>query len=457
MLKRHLRNWGFIFVLVLGTAPSWAKPPALVVILVGDQVRADYLERFHDELGSDGLRLFRNQGTYFTEAAMDHAVTKTSPGHTLIGSGLSPAQSGIVDNSWYDTTSGKMVSAVEIVPGGPRTKLRWFMGTSLAQRVHKAYPHSRVIGVSLKDRGALLLGGPDQDDAYWQDMHTKKWISYQNPSPGWLTTFNQTSSPFEEKSPVSDTMIEALAETAATNWNLGHNASGEPDVLTVSFSAVDLVGHEKGPDSPEVKATFLNLDHMVAKLVKDLNAQVGPSIVWVFSSDHGVTPIPELSQAKGLKAGRVRLTKDTLAHPEGVEAVSAPFIYLKDTSQLEAVRAEVKKMEGVAAVYSESEVRAGKAPSSILKTFYLPAPGASKRCGDLMVVLKPLYIFSEGSTGTTHGQPTPDDQRVPLAFYGVGIPTRVISRPVSPAVVTPTLMKLMDIPAPDLSAPAVSF
>lgn len=144
-------------------AGGQARTPKLVVILVGDQVRADYLERFHQEMAPDGLRRFRDQGAYYLNARVDHAVTKTSPGHVLVGSGIYAAQSGIVSNEWYDRASSRTVSPAEIIPGGMHVRLRWFTGTSFAQRLHKAHPKSRMVSVSLKDRGALLLGGPDQE------------------------------------------------------------------------------------------------------------------------------------------------------------------------------------------------------------------------------------------------------------------------------------------------------
>jgi len=494
------------------------SPPKLIVIVVGDQIRADYLERYHDALEPGGLRRFRDQGMYFTHALMDHAVTKTSPGHVLIGSGVSPAQSGIVGNDWYDASLGHAVSAAELVPGGRRVQLRWFVGSSLAQRIHASRPQSRVISLSLKDRGALLLTGPDQDGAYWWDSDKQDFVNYSSIPPPWLVQFNRQIRSFARQhkkwnaltgvtskqardfaetakltkghikdrwglgrkfphpvpsikalmnSPFSDDIVEQLAETAVREWHLGQNPSGDPDVLTVSFSAVDLVGHEYGPDSREVMDAFLRLDRAVGKLIRSLEQQVGPDIIWVFSSDHGVTSFPEVSRARGLPAGRVRFNKAAIS-PEGlVEAVSPPFIYMneavlrgqpqKRAQAVAQVRDGLQRMEGVDKVYTVIDVEGRQAPRVILRSFYLPKAGEVKRCGDLMVILKPYYIFSEDDYGTTHGQPTPDDQRVPLGFYGSGIKRSLHEEPVSPAMVAPTLLKLLDIPASDLAAPAAIF
>ena len=490
--------------LVIYASPLRASPPRLIVIVVGDQVRADYMERYHDDLAPDGLRRFRDEGVYFSQAARDDAVEKTSPGHVLIGSGLYARQSGIVNNDWYDSVSSRSVSAAEIIPGGRRTQLRWFTGKSFARRLHVARPQSRVVSISLKDRGALLLTGPDQDEAYWWDHDQQGYRAYGD-TPAWLQDFNRhqaayvlahdrweplvpvygdkaaafaataalladhvkpgddigKSFPHDVRSlnalmdtPYSDELSEKLAEKAVTQWQLGKNAK-RVDVLTVSFSAVDLVGHQFGPDSQEVMDAFLRLDKDVANLMHFVDHEVGKSVVWVFSSDHGVTPFPEIPLSKGFKAGRVPFNKAALPHSEWIMATATPFIYLEENHKgdLGPLQEELRKMEGVQAIYSSKEIIAGRAPQEVQRSFYPSKPGEPFRSGDLWVVLKPNYIFADGPYGTTHGQPTADDQRVPLGFYGAGIGRALREDAVSPAAVAPTLLHLLNIPAPDLSKP----
>jgi len=491
-------------VLCVCAGPLHAASPKLIVILVGDQVRADYLERYHDDLAPDGLRRFRDEGTYFAQAARNDAVEKTSPGHTLIGSGLYARQSGIVNNDWYDVVSSRSVSAAEIVPGGQRTQLRWFMGKSFAERVHAASPQSRVVSISLKDRGALLLTGPDQDEAYWWDHDQQAYRAYGK-TPLWLQDFNGHQAEYVRahdhweplvpvhgdradafaataailmdhikpehdlgksfphpirsldalmSTPFSDDLSEQLAEKAVIQWKLGNNPNGV-DVLTVSFSAVDLVGHQFGPDSQEIMDAFLRLDKNVASLMHFVDYEVGQNVVWVFSSDHGVTAFPEIPLSKGLKAGRVPFTKTALPHGDWMTATAAPFIYLDEKHKGDAgqLKGDLQKIKGVQAVYISTEIIAGQAPKEIERSFYRPKPGESPRSGDLWVVLKPRYIFADSPYGTTHGQPTADDQRVPLGFYGAGIGRTLREEAVSPAVVAPTLLHRLNIPAPDLEKP----
>jgi hypothetical protein len=467
----------FIVACIGGVPSAYPEPissPRLIVILVGDQVRADYLEKYKEDLVPGGLRRFLDKGSYFTEAAMDHAVTKTGPGHILIGSGLSPSQSGVVGNGWYDPLLQREVYAAEPLTGERRVKLRWFNGPSFAQRLHTAYPRSRVISLSYKDRGALLLTGPDQDEAYWWDESKNAFVTYTTQQPRWLKQFNTsldarfTSEDAEtHQDAFDDRILEELVELVAKEWNLGKNLQEHPDVLTVSFSAVDLIGHEYGPDSPQMKEAFLNLDRSIKKLMVFLEKQVGPRILWVFTADHGVTPIPEASQDKGMPAGRVNLDKAALPNGDLIESIYPPFIYI-DSKALrrrgmsrDQAAARLQKslmdIEGVAEAYTEKELASGKIPSAIKQSYYPPKSGEGRRCGDLMVVLRPFYIFSQHKEGTNHGQPTLDDQRVPLGFYGWGVRSHVSNHPISPGVITPTLLKSLGLRDPALLPPADIF
>ena len=484
-----------------------ATDPKLVVIIVGDQIRADYLEKYRSYLSPDGLRRFLEHGAYFKNAFHDDAVTKTSPGHVLIGSGLYPKDSGIIGNEWFDAASGKTVSPSETIPGGDRVQLKWFVGRSFAERLHQKKPHSRIVSVSLKDRAALLLTGPDQDDAYWWDRKDEEFVGYK-PTPAWLKQFNGTIETFVAQNflwdpaftpsrelahamekqalltqghirdnahlglafphpiksvealmltPLSDNVVEQVAEKAVREWTLGHNSANEPDVLTVSFSAVDIVGHEFGPDSQEVMDAFLNLDQSVAKLMRFIDRSVGTDVVWVFSSDHGMTSFPEVSKGNGLEAGRVHLDSTTFASSGLVRAVSLPYVYVEKAAAIATVKDALLRIVGVQNVYSEQDIRQGRAPAAVAKSFYVPKKG-DKRSGDLFVVLKPHYIFSEeDNCGSTHGQPTDDDQRVPLGFYGPQISAKTYDAPTSVAIVAPTLLKQLGISTTDLAAPADIF
>lgn len=423
-----------IIGLLLLTNVLLAEPPKLVVMIVGDQVRADYLERFRDQLLPHGLRRFRENGVYFTQARIDHAQTVTAPGHVLFGSGLSPSQSGIVGNQWYDRKLQKRVLGIDP---------QYFQGTSLAHRWHQYWPQGRVVSVSFKDRGSLLFGGPGQNEVYWWEKEAGGFRT-QSQSPSWLTDFNKTQGAEKKRNyktaPEADRWVAALALDIFKRHSLGQGSS--PDLLTISFSALDLVGHRYGPDHPRTHEAFLNLDRSIALLIETVEKELGNNVLWVFSSDHGVTPSPPLSK-------RMSFRVKNLPSPEVIESASAPFIYLKEPNEETAAALKQKLLEKseVSAVWTRWEIERGSVPPEI-RSGYWP-----ERSGDLWVVLKPGHIFSDHLSGTTHGQPTDDDARVPLAFYGNGLFAQERSDVLSPGVAVPTILQRFGKTTRDLRAP----
>lgn len=518
MWKRFQRLL-FLFFGLAASAPSAEARPRLVVYVVGDQWRADYTDLFQRYLSDGGFRKLITEGTYFSDCAFDHAHTATGPGHVLIGSGLYGSESGIPANRWWDREQNKVVSCADRVTFSSDTgvRLRWMIGPSLAQQIKRAYPHSRLIGLALKDRGALLIAGSGLEEAYWVNSETGKIVTATGRRPPWLMRFQARLGEWLESHPVwtllpdvppqayealtfqppqalrrvadhdglgitfphpiaslkaltatpfGNDLLELLAEETVRAWRLGENETGEPDVLTVSFSATDLIGHSFGPDSPEVMDAFLRLDRTLARLMGFLEGRLGKDrILWVVTSDHGITSFPEVSRARGLEAGRVvledgrsgrtRKMRDLPAPRFALERAAAqhlgytlpedgtmddalirtflaPTFYLNDAKlaqegiprekALAFLKNQLKMIPGVQAAYGADEISIS--PQNIRRSFF------SGRSGDLYVVLKPRYVLSR--FGTDHGQPHPDDARVPLFFYGRGIAARHHHEPVSP-------------------------
>src|SRR4051812_35056132 len=180
-------------------APQGTPRPRLVVVVVVDQMRADYLDRFAP-LFHGGFARFIHDGTVFTEARHDHSGTETSPGHATLSTGTFPSHSGIIANNWYDRTEARVVYSVDdssVTIGGHPRELgrspRRLLTDALGDWVKRASPRSKVISVAIKDRAAILMGGHHPDAAYWyypSDGTFQSSSYYMKQNPAWVDSFN---------------------------------------------------------------------------------------------------------------------------------------------------------------------------------------------------------------------------------------------------------------------------
>jgi hypothetical protein len=347
--------------------------PSLVVVLTIDQFRGDYLERFRGHFVPGGFRLLLEQGANFTDCRYRHAVTKTACGHAVVLTGVHANEHGIVNNAWTDRETLKRGNCVEdtgaqligrpesrggvklpdtAVGASPRRLLASTVGDELKLR----RPESKVIGISSKDRSAILLSGKLADAAYWMDKGTiVSSTHYMKELPEWVRAFNAmgrvesyfgktwerllpaaaydqlqgpdnmpgefgdygmgqtfprvvnggsgqiTSAYYEafEGAPFKNEVLLAFARGVVENENLGRR--GVTDLLCLSFSTNDVVGHNYGPDSHEVMDITLRTDRMLAEFLTFLDQRVGLNkCTIVFTADHGIAPLPE--RVKGLNA-----------------------------------------------------------------------------------------------------------------------------------------------------------
>ncbi|PYV69868.1 MAG: hypothetical protein DMG96_32970 [Acidobacteria bacterium] len=335
-----LAGWLFGFVLSLQAQLH----PKLIVVVVVDQMRADYLDRFASyEHG--GLHFLATQGANFLNANFEHLPTETCPGHAVLLSGRNPVHTGIVANDWYDRDTGKMMYCVEdansvvIGDSGAAVSPRNFLGENFSDWLQTSYPGARVFSISLKDRAAILLGGHHPQSVLWFSHETGRFITsryYADRLPGWVEEFNSKRVPdsYASKewtpvmgdsspayhtrevagrfphvmpskagrelydrvygSPFGDEVLGAFAESAATANQLGENPRDAPDLLAIGFSSNDAVGHAYGPDGPEMADEQIRLDRTLGHLVESLSARLGKeNVLWVLSADHGAEPTPE--------------------------------------------------------------------------------------------------------------------------------------------------------------------
>lgn len=338
-----------------------ADRPKLVVGVVIDQMRYEYLTRFWDKFGDGGFKRLVNQGHLFTNAHYNYFPTYTGPGHASIYTGTTPATHGIVGNEWYSRKIDQDLYCVadpnvRMVGGSGkagRRSPRNLLSTTITDEVKKAVAGSKVYGISIKDRASILPAGHLADGAFWYNYDTGNFITstwYMQRIPAWLKTFNDKNWPqqFSQKvwksllpiqeytesnidnsryeaafkgesgpvfphsmggslsriitSPYGNTLIAKLAKATVKGAGLG--VDQQTDFLTVSFSSTDYVGHRFGPRSIEVADTYLRLDKTLAGLLTFLDQQVGKGNYLLFlTADHGAVQVPASLMDRNLPGG----------------------------------------------------------------------------------------------------------------------------------------------------------
>jgi arylsulfatase A-like enzyme len=339
-------------------ASAYDAHPRLVIILVVDQFRADYLDRYRADFKGRGFRLFLDHGAYFEDCYYDYANTKTAPGHATLGTGAYTDGHGISSNEWWDLARNKQrpVSSVEddryrlvgeVHPsktGGasPFNLRASTVGDSLRLAT---LGQARVFGVSLKDRAAILPAGYSANGAYWIDPVSGSFITssyYMDALPDWATTFNSgdriAQAQQEAGVPSTQPFYEAVGSTPAANaYELdfaralitGEQLGNHPvtDLLVVSLSANDIVGHQWGPDSPQSRQMVDTLDQQLDGFFTwlDKNIPGGLANTWIaLSADHGVAPVPAQALALGMPAATIDMAKFTAGVNDAMNAKFSP-------------------------------------------------------------------------------------------------------------------------------------
>lgn len=568
-----------------------ANRPKLVVAIVVDQFRYDYLIRFRSDYTAGFVRLL-TKGAVFTDASYIHSATVTAAGHSTFLSGATPSVSGIIGNSWYDRVLARTVQSVsdpdvKVVgrppagasgrsggsgaqgPGGALTAIasppagadgpgsggrggggrgpgragatgasgasgasgrpalptlgsspRALLVSTVGDELKMRFPGSHVVGVSIKDRAAILPAGHMADGAYWFVDNIKRWVTstyYRDQLPPWVVDLNAqiekrdltggwyplgaapgSVKPFcifypgppepevpedepkpepvphdprscgnIESTPVGNELIEEFAEKVIAADNLGgHDTT---DILAVSFSSNDYVGHAVGPDAPEVRDISIRTDRLLGKLMDYVDSRVGAgNVLYILTADHGVAPVPEVNQKRNMPGGRL-LTK-TLAQKataalsqrygdgqwliSGTEYLNLALIDSRHLNRAEVERAAADAIQvqpHIARVYTRSELQSGSVTGDpIGRAFTLDF--FAQRSGDLFVLPEPYWIFSTSTTETTHGTPYWYDAHVPLIFMGSGIKIGTYPENVVINDVAPTLSELLGVETPSGSS-----
>jgi predicted AlkP superfamily pyrophosphatase or phosphodiesterase len=482
--------------------------PKLIVAVVVDQFRYEYLSRFRNSYTS-GFKKILTEGAVFEDAHHIHFPTVTAIGHSTFLSGATPSLSGIVGNEWFDRETGKTVTSVS----DPQTKLvgggagvgsspRRLLVSTVGDEIKMSGQQSKVIGVSIKDRAAILPAGHMADGAYWFDNKSDHWVTstyYKETLPAWAEELNRNkpsaraenatwypvdSQPGSAKafctmgqpangvpkcrsleaSPWGNEMIEDFAEHALTAENLGHHSG--TDILAVSFSSNDYVGHAMGPDSPEVRDMAIRTDRLLGKLFGAVDKSVGMgNVLFVMTADHGVAPVPEVNEARHMIGGRnsqpelLKTMSDALVAKYGpgewIVGTAGPIPYLNtqliETKNLNAAEVEqtaaaaARRMPHVFRVYTREQLLKGEVLDDYVSTavrngFY------QKRSGDVIVIPEAFYIYEK--TGTSHGTPFGYDTHVPVIFMGPGIHAGHYYEKIAVNDIAPTLAAIVGVEEP---------
>jgi hypothetical protein len=481
-------------------AAATPKKPKLVLAIVIDQFRYDYLTRFRSEYKAGFDRLL-NQGAVFTNANYIHFPTVTAVGHSTFLTGATPSVSGIVGNDWIDPDTGKHVTSVSDAKtqllgatgegGSPRRMLVSTVGDELKMANARK---SRVISVSLKDRGAILPAGHMADGAYWFHTGSGNFVTstyYLSVLPGWVKDFNaarlsekfrglswlthtlpmdlpkyfgnSSESPFEA-SPFGNDLVEQFAERALSAEQLGTREF--TDILAVSFSSNDKVGHDYGPYSAEQHEVTVQTDRILERLFQAVDRQVGlDNVLIVLTGDHGVAPSPEEDAANRMPGGRMpgRVIRDAITAALDSRFGTGDWIagswdlsvYLKsetirgkklDPAEVRRVAADaVSALPHISRVYTRDQLMTGSVPGD--ETSRRVMNGFNpKRSPDLSILPDPYWIV--GTAVTTHGTTYGYDSHVPIVFLGPGIRAGRYYRPVIVNDIAPTLAAVLRVETP---------
>jgi arylsulfatase A-like enzyme len=537
MLRFCSRLFAVFFAVAVLAAP--APKPDLVVVVAIDQFPDRYLRIFQPYFSAGGFNRFLQHGADFTRALYPYATTETGPGHASIGTGELPSRSGIVTNTWFDRMRGKNEYCVDDPRAGGFSPLN-LASDSLADRLEESSSNSKVFGVSLKDRAAILMAGRKGTAAYWFDhkAHAFTTSRYYHSNPAALDAFNKTvpaivdahkewiqstfipaadlqritnDPPTLRKykgeheglgvsfphplngidavlyTPFGNELVLGFAEQLLASENIG-TADGAPDILYISLSSQDYLGHDYGPDSLEVADSVVRVDRQLERFFADLDVRFGDRYVLALTSDHGVQSIPEVAKEMGRDAGRVSLKEPTSetktlgqlvpqrlaietraaarlglkvseATPIGDRLIldfSDPGLYINwarvrdaklDGERVKrALRDAALTVKGIQYAFTNSELLV-PSPDAIGVERSVRNSFRADRSGDVIMALRAGYIWNSNGKGATHGQAVEDDQHVPLLMWGRGITPGKYDMPVAPTDLARTLGALLGVEA----------
>ena len=501
-----------------------AERPKLIIFISIDQMKADYLEWYRAEF-TGGLKRLCSEGTVFRNADLNFAPSETGPGHATLGTGTYPAGSGIVSNEWIDpSTYDELYCVADSTAGtvngeGGGVSPRKLLVTGLGDWLKKASPASKVYAASMKDRAAILMSGKHPDGAFWYSSKSGHMVTssyYSDELPVWAQAFNAGHWPSRNlpdawtklrpdsiyakygpddvegerlwedsrtfphpiaperrnqllaNTPYGDLMTLDFARTIVQAEKLGQR--GATDLLFISLSCTDYIGHAYGGRSHELIDHLLRIDRALGAFITDMELAVGSgNILIALSADHAAMPLPEYRATIERKSARrvmvqneiypriAEFEKELQKELNTTEPIIRSHAFLNygaatraglDSAALEQkVRRGVMKIDGIADIVFRREILNGNGPGNryigYYRRGYYPPRGP-----DFIIRPCEYCLFTTSTTGTSHGTPYRYDTNVPIVFWGKGIAAQQASRVVNTVDVAPTIAKVLGIATP---------
>ena len=497
------------------------EKPKLIIGIVVDQMRFDYIYRFWNEFSENGFKKLVNEGHFYRNCQFGYVPTYTGPGHASIYTGTTPSVHGIVANDWYDKKSGKHIycagdgdmhticnceeNNIDVQSEDGKMSPQHMLTTTFADELKLFNKDSKVFGVSLKDRGAILPAGHSANGAYWMDGEGK-WITssfYMQSLPDYIESINnnntvekylmntwevngkfkhELANQYSQKggstiknTPFGNTILKDLALEIIENESLGQRM--HTDVLTISFSSTDYIGHQFGPHAPEIKDTYIRLDNDIAEILETINRKVGYENTVVFiTADHGVVSEPSELIERNIPAGYFDQQVMMSELSEYLLNLYSSSILKNDTTNfiinysnnnlflnhkyiannlnisIEEIQKKcatfLLKYKWVKNTYTASQLHENEYSNSFHS---LVQRGYNqKRSGDVIVSLQTGWLKTHWeSGGTTHGSSYSYDTHVPLIFWGGNIPKGKTDRKVNIRDIAPTISMILGTAYPN--------
>lgn len=545
MIKKSWYLFALYLVLALPVqGQTNYSQPKLIVNIVVDQMRQDYLYRFWDLYSEEGFKKIVRGGYNFANTHYDYFPTYTGAGHACISTGAMPSVHGVVANDWIEKETGEnMYCSRDLSAEGVGTSTsagkmspKNMLSTTYGDELRLATNfESRVFGVALKDRGSIMTSGHFANAAYWFQGDEGNFITstyYMKELPDWVKDFNDKKladkylnltwepvipidellkytdaddNPFEGvfkgierpvfpydlkeirkdngdklilSTPYGNTLTFEFVEALIKNEKLGQLSIAAPDILALSLSSPDYIGHQFGIRSMEVADTYIRLDKELANFINLLEEYVGENeFIIVLTADHGGADNSGYLQSKGYKVDRFNYSipsKELRAYLSNQYGEDVMMGYINQQVYLdherlhdlninrdeiiESIQSFMRFQPGVDKVFSSESVSKGIVSDAMTQKYmngYHPA-----RSGDVFIALKPgwldMYWYE---TGTTHGSVFTYDTHVPLLFYGKNIPKGFTYDRTDPSQIAATLSALMGITAPSgcIAQPLTSY